>query len=107
MVLWDNLFSKSFFSHENVIVGGDLNITLGVAEIWGSKAIPDPLSDFFKAHLTQVDLFDIEPIKLNPTWWNRRAGEHRICKKIGPFFGWGSHCFLSIFSGSAVGGVGW
>lgn len=65
---WDNLFSKSFFSHENVILGGDLNLTLGVAEIWGPKVILDPLSYFFKHHLAQLDCFDIGPIKLIPTW---------------------------------------
>ena len=37
---WDNLFLKPFFSYDQVIVGGDLNFTLDVAEIWGPKAIP-------------------------------------------------------------------
>lgn len=64
---WEKFFSKSFFSNENVILGGDLNLTLGIAEIWGPKVIPNPLSEFFKHHLAQLDLFDIEPIRLNPT----------------------------------------
>ena len=85
MGFWDNLFSKPFFSHDQLIVGGDLNFTLGVAKIWGPKAIPDPLSDFFKSHLTQLDLFDLDPIKLNPTWRNGRVGEDRIAKRLDRF----------------------
>lgn len=102
---WDKLFSKSF-SHENVIMGGDPNLTLGVAEIWGPKAIPDPLSDFFQNHLAQLDLFYIDPIKLNPTWRNRRVGEHVIMKRLDRFLV-GEDITFPVFTGSTMGGVGW
>ena len=85
VVFWDNLFSKYFFCHDRVIVGGDLNFSLGTTEIWGPKAIPDPLSDFFKSHLIQRDLIDLDPIKLNPTWRNKRVGEDRIAKRLDHF----------------------
>lgn len=82
---WEKLFSKSFFSNENVILGGYLNLTLGIVEIWGPKAILDSLSGFFKHYLAQLDLFNIEPIILNPTCRNRRSGEHRIAKRLDHF----------------------
>lgn len=80
VVFWDNLFAKPFFSHDHVIIGGDLNFTLG-----SPKVILDPLSDYFKSHLTQLDLFELDPIKLNPTWRNKRMGEDRIAKRLGRF----------------------
>lgn len=85
VAFWDNLFSNSLFSHEQVIMGGYLNCSLGIAEIWGSRAIPNPLSDFFKSHLIQKDLIDLDPIKLNPTWRNRRVGEDKIAKRLDHF----------------------
>ena len=66
-------------------MGGDLNLTLGVVEIWGLKAILDPLSDFFENHLAQLNVFNIEPIKLNPTCRYKREGEHMILKRLDRF----------------------
>ena len=85
VVLWDRPFSKPFLSNDRVIIGGDLNFTLGVSKIWGPRAIPDPLSHYFKSHISRLDLYDLEPIKLNPTWWNRSAGEDRIAKRLDHF----------------------
>lgn len=85
VVFWDSFFSKPFLYSDCLIIGGDLNFTLGVSEIWCPKAIPDPLSHFFKSHLSQLDLFDLEPVKLNPTWRNRRSGEDQIAKRLDRF----------------------
>jgi len=45
--LWDNLHKKYFIKDKMVILRGDLNLSLGAAEIWGPKAIPNPMVDFF------------------------------------------------------------
>ena len=82
---WDRLFSLSLISHEQSIVGGDLNFSLGSLEIWGPIVILDPLVEFFKNHLVQRDLIDLNMIKLNPTWRNRRVGEDRIAKRLHRF----------------------
>ena len=84
-VLWDKMFSLSLLSHEQVILGGDLNFSLGSSEIWGPRAIVDPLEEYFKNHLVQRDLVDLNQIKLNPTWRNRRVGEDRISKRLDRF----------------------
>lgn len=66
-------------------MGGDLNFSLGSSKIWVPRAILDPLAEFFKNHLVQRDLIDLNPIKLNPTWRNRRVGEDRIDKRFDKF----------------------
>lgn len=85
VVFWEKLFSKSFLSHDRRIMGGDLNFTLGTSEIWGPSAIIDPLVDFFRSHMSRLDLFDLEPAKLNLTWRNCRTGEGNIAKCLDRF----------------------
>ena len=53
VVFCEIFFSKSFLNKENVIIGGDLNFTLGAIEIWRTKAIIDPLSYFVRHHLAK------------------------------------------------------
>lgn len=62
-----------------------MNFTLGASEIWGPLAIIDPLAYFFRSHMSRLDLFNLEPVKLNPTWRNRRSGEVRITKCLDLF----------------------
>eukprot|EP00253_Pinus_taeda_P002838 PITA_02838 len=64
-----------------MIVGGDLNFSIGRAEAWGPSAREDPMSDFFHKALLDKNLIDPSPIKLKPTWRNRRTGEDRIAKR--------------------------
>jgi len=85
MVFWERLFSKSFLSCERRIMGGNLNFTLEVSEIWGPSTIVDPLADFFRSHMSRLDLFDLDPVKLNPMWRNRRSGEEHIAKLLDRF----------------------
>jgi hypothetical protein len=83
---WDSLFIKPFTKERFLILGGDLNFSLGEAEIWELKDIPDPQSDYFSHKLGVRGLIDIELAKLNPTWRNKRVGEDRIAKIIDSFF---------------------
>jgi hypothetical protein len=43
---WEALAQKSFIKTEMLILGGDLNFSLGNAEIWGPRARHDSLSGF-------------------------------------------------------------
>ena len=58
---------------------------MGVSKIWGPSTIVDPLADLFRLHMTQLDLFDMELVKLNLTWRNRRSGEEHIAKCLDRF----------------------
>jgi hypothetical protein len=72
---WDNLFNKSFITGDSLILGGELNCSLGAIEIWGPRAREDSLADYFTQKLISKDLIDIEPIKMKPSWSNKRVGE--------------------------------
>jgi hypothetical protein len=39
---WDSLAKCSWLSEQEVIVGGDLNFSLGAAEVWGPRSSPGP-----------------------------------------------------------------
>jgi len=68
-----------------IILGGDLKLSLGAAEVWGPKAIPDPLGDFFIRSFVRSGPVDLAPQKLTATWRNRRAGEHKVAKWLDRF----------------------
>jgi len=82
---WDSLLSNDFVLNRDLILGGDLNLSLGCEEVWGPKATSDSLSYYFIQSFAQKDQLDIEPTKLSPTWRNRRAGENRIAKRLDRF----------------------
>jgi hypothetical protein len=82
---WDSLLNKSFLKVEDLIMGGDLNFSLGSAESWGQRAHPDALTEYFRHKLGEVRLLDITPIILRPTWRNKCVGEDFIAKRIDRF----------------------
>eukprot|EP00253_Pinus_taeda_P031667 PITA_31667 len=84
-IFWTDLLAKSLMNSSLMIVGGDLNFSIGRADAWGPSAREDPLSDFFHKVLFDKNLIDPSPIKLKPTWRNRRTGEDRIAKRLDRF----------------------
>lgn len=71
---------QEFLSSDNVIVSGDLNLTLNSREYWGDVARPDPLVDYFSHFFENLKLIDVEPEKMVPTWRNSRRGRAGITK---------------------------
>eukprot|EP00253_Pinus_taeda_P036198 PITA_36198 len=82
---WLDLLEKSLMKMPLMVVGGDLNFSLGRAEAWGPSAREDPLTEFFIQTLKDHNLIDPSPISLMPTWRNRRIGEDRIAKRLDRF----------------------
>ena len=82
---WDTIIKYSMFGGENLIIGGDLNFSLGQAEVQGPHARPDLLSDYFTRLLVDKGWLDVEPILLKPTWKNNRCGEGRVAKTLDRF----------------------
>ena len=82
---WDSLLQDPFIGGDSVVVGGDLNFSLGQTEIWGPHAQADPQAGFFLQKLVEKNLLDVEPIKLKPTWRNNRGGEARVAKRMDRF----------------------
>jgi hypothetical protein len=64
---WDSLLRKYFITKDNVIIKGDLNFSLGVAEIWGQRAQANQLMDFLCHFLSEGGLLGLTPLKLPPT----------------------------------------
>lgn len=81
-LFWNNLLSKHFLEKNNIIMGGDLNFSLGKYEIWGPTDRVDNLFDFCAMKMFEHGLLDIEPSKLFPTWSNKRVGHDKICKRL-------------------------
>jgi hypothetical protein len=77
---WNSLFSKELLKSKNLIIGGDLNFSLGEVESWGPSAHPDPQTTFFSHLLASNGFIDITPVKLLPTWRNLRVGEAQVEK---------------------------
>lgn len=66
-------------------MGGDLNSTLGGHEIWGPRAQDNQLAGYFVQKLHECHLIDIDPIKLKPTWTNKRAREYKVANRLDHF----------------------
>ena len=72
-------------SYESLIIGGDLNFSIGATKVWGESAREDTLTHYFSSILSENDLIDIEPVKLRNTWRNKRMTPNVIEKRLGRF----------------------
>eukprot|EP00253_Pinus_taeda_P034852 PITA_34852 len=82
---WEELMSKTVMKSPLMIMGGDLNFSLGRTEAWGPSAREDPLVEFFLNLISENKLIDPSAVKLKPTWRNRRVGDDRIAKRLDHF----------------------
>jgi hypothetical protein len=82
---WVNLFSKDLLNSDLLILGGDLNFSLGEAESWGPTTHPDSQAEFFSHLMASNGLIDVAPLRMLPTWRNMRAGEARVAKILDRF----------------------
>ena len=64
-----------------LILDADLNFTLNANDIWGKKALLDPLALFFSQLISDFNLVDISPTFVGFTWRNGRAWDDRISKR--------------------------
>ena len=82
---WDSLLLNPLVSGDSVVLGGDLNFSLGHSEVWGPHAQADSLAGYFVQKLVEKGLLDIESVKIKPTWRNKRSGDARVAKRIDRF----------------------
>ena len=64
---WETLKNSIIIQKENLIIGGDLNFTLGVHEIWDIRKRKDPLASFFSNLLHNLKMVDLDPQNLKPS----------------------------------------
>lgn len=82
---WNHLLQLSLMNSNNLILGGDLNFTIGHEESWGHHTQLDPLSDYMEHLLEQHHLIDIPMNKKQPTWYNRRIGNAALGRRLDRF----------------------
>jgi hypothetical protein len=71
------------FDFDFILLGGGLNLTLSLCEVWGSHPKQDSLGDIFLNHFFESHkMVDVEPSKLVPIWWNYRKNEESISKRL-------------------------
>eukprot|EP00253_Pinus_taeda_P017589 PITA_17589 len=72
--LWERILAANIFQSDNIILGGDLNFSLGYSKSWGHHAQADPLAGELSYHLPiYLDIWGNiskprAPVKFNSTW---------------------------------------
>ena len=64
---------------------GDPHFSIGEDKVWGDKARVDLLINYFFSKISRGILFNIEHVKLRPTWKNKRIKPYRIEKRLDRF----------------------
>jgi hypothetical protein len=80
-LLWDSLSGSNEFNSGNIIMGGDLNFTLSIAEVWSQNSHHDPLESYFSNLMEKHNLINLVPKKIFHTWRNGRKETCMIEKK--------------------------
>ena len=70
---------------QNLILGGDLNLTMSSSKVWGKNNRADSLGPYFRHMFEQKGLVDVAPIKIIPTWRNKRSGDQGVSKRLDRF----------------------
>ena len=84
-VFWDTIVAGGIFNYPNLILARDLNFTTSELEIWGEHARRDHLSLYFSQLLDSMNMVDLTPTKIGPTWRNGRVGSEGVSKRLDRF----------------------
>jgi exonuclease III len=82
---WDTIKDQHFLVGDYLILGGDPNLTLNAKECWGERVRIDPLIDYSYNLVKYLNLVDVEPHNVVPTWWNSKRGRDMIAKRLDQF----------------------
>eukprot|EP00253_Pinus_taeda_P016780 PITA_16780 len=82
---WKNLLGSELFQADNILLGGDLNFSLGFSESWGHLAQVDSLTDSMTSLLEDHKWIDTPSARLQYTWSNNRSGEQSLARRLDRF----------------------
>lgn len=85
MIFWAKISDSEIFDLENLLIVGDLNLTLSMDEIWGSNRKKDPIAERLKNDFLKRNLVDVIPSQMRPTWENGRNDEAYVAKRLDRF----------------------
>lgn len=80
----------------NIIIVGDLNLTLTLAEKRGGSIVRDPVRQWVEDLLQDWDMIDIKPSSGKYTWSNRRLGSGHIATRLDRFLAQSTFLLLGL-----------
>jgi hypothetical protein len=69
-IFWNHMANSGLITIKNLVVAGDLNLTVSTEEFWGGSTNSGPLAGFFRDFFQAHRLIDVHPDKIVPTWRN-------------------------------------
>ena len=100
---WDT--SNSFLAsniHENLVLAGDMNVTLALWEKKGGSLARDQAREWVEDIMLEWELEDIKPTKGKFTWSNKRVGPRHISARLDRFLVQSSFLTLGLFASSDI-----
>eukprot|EP00253_Pinus_taeda_P001787 PITA_01787 len=83
---WDSISSYlSLNNPDNIIIAGDMNVTLAANEKRGGSQVRDPAREWVEDLILGWDLEDIKPSSGKFTWSNKRVGPNHIAARLDRF----------------------
>lgn len=87
---------------DNIILGGDLNLTLSANEKKGGSIIRDQAREWVEDLMSTWELEDIKPVKGKYTWSNKRVGPGHIATRLDRFLVQSSFLVLGLNPDSTI-----
>lgn len=94
---WDSIRQQADLTNlENIIIAGDLNLTLHPSEKRGGSILRDPAREWVEDIMQDWDLLDIKPSSSKYSWSNKRMGPGHIAARLDRFFIQSSYLLLGL-----------
>jgi exonuclease III len=87
---------------DNIILGGDLNLTLSANEKKGGSIVRDQAREWVEDLMSTWELEDIKPVKGKYTWSNKRVGPGHIAARLDRFLVQSSFLVLGLNPDSTI-----
>jgi len=87
---------------ENIILGGDLNVTLAQEEKRGGSIVRDPAREWVEDLISTWDVMDINFLRGLYTWTNKRVGPGHIIARLNRFLVQSSFLTLGLIASSEI-----
>ena len=88
--------------HDNLVLAGDMNVTLALSEKKGGSPVRDPAREWVEDIISGWDLEDIKPSRGKFTWTNKRIGPGHITARLDRFLVHSSFLTLGLFANSEI-----